>query len=822
MIKNYIKIAWRNLNRSKVQSVINIAGLAMGMVACLLILQYISFEFSFDHFNNNAKDIYRVNNDRYQNGKLIQHGTITYSGVGKAMQSEYPEILRTTRVEPFSQQVISSRNNKTGDLNGIAVDNTFLSMFSYPFVAGDKQNGLKEPNSVILSASVATKLFRNRNRNYQNIIGQTILISRNPTPFKITAVCADVPENSHLSFDFLISYNSLYAGKNGFWKQADYDFTASDFWHYIQLKPGADYKALEAKFGGFSKKYFQGTKVSGSEERFFLQPLLKTRLYSDFEYEIGRIGNATTVWSLLTVAILIICIAWINYVNLSTAKSLERAKEVGIRKVTGATKAQLIGQFLTESFLLNVLALGIALMVIYFIQQPFNNLVQHQLSLKNLFNTGVNGFGIALPLAAFLLLGMLASGFYPAFVLSAFKPVLVLKGKFTTSGKGILLRKVLVVGQFAVTVALIISSIILYKQVRYMNRQNLGIDLTKMLVIKAPVLTNWDSTFIDRENAFKNELKQIAHVKGASVTGRTAGDELSRMFNVHRTDKNMAEKLTMRNMSVDADFIQVYGVKVLAGRNFDAKDYNADPNKLHNLVVNESAVKLLGYTSNEDAIGKSIRFGTGDKDWDIIGVINDYHQKSLRYAIEPLVLAPSYGTDNPISIKVDTKDLAATIASVKEKYNAFFPNNFFDYYFLDEKFNNQYKNDQLFEKVFGIFSGLAIFVASLGLLGLSLFTTAQRTKEIGVRKILGASVSSIIVLLSKDFIRLVLLAIVIGTPIAYFIMQKWLQGFVYRTSVPVWVYISAATLAVFIALITISFQAVKASVANPVKSLRSE
>ena len=820
MIKNYFKIAWRNIRKNKVFSFINIAGLAIGMAACLLILQYVSFELSFDRFNKNAANIYRVTNDRYQNGKLVQHGTITYSAVGKALKNDYAEVIDNVRVEPISQLVLAYGNKKIGDQSALAVDNAFLSMFSYPFITGDEKNGLQNPNEVILTETLARKLFDIKGDNFNPVIGKAVVLSRDSLPYKITAVCKDAPENSHLSFNFLVSYNTLYSGGNGNWKQADYDFTDSDFWHYIQLKPGTDYKALQAKLGAFSKKYFQGNKVSGSDETFLLQPLIRAHLYSDYEYEIGKTGNATVVWGLLIIAALIIIIAWVNYINLSTAKSMDRAKEVGIRKVTGAKRNQLVRQFLTESLIINFLALGIALLLVFLLQDEFNNLIQHKLSLGYLFGKGLGNYTITTAIVAVMIAGVFGSGFYPAFVLSSFKPIAVLKGKFTSTRKGIVLRKTLVVGQFAITVALIIGSFVVYTQIKFLNQQHLGINLSQMLVIKPPVLTGWDSTFIDKENSLKNELKQLPHIQGASVIGRTVGDELSRAFNVQRADKDIDHKLTMRRVSIDADFTNVYDVKVLSGRNFTNTDYNPDWNKLHNLMINEMAAKQLGYTSLNDAIGKQITLW--GRTWDIIGVINDFHQKSLRYPIEPTLFMPSYGTDNPLCIKVDTKDLASTMLAVKAKYDAFFPGNFFDYYFLDEKFNRQYSDEQLFGKVFAIFAGFAIFIACLGLLGLSLFATAQRTKEIGVRKVLGASVQNIVLLLSKDFIRLILIAFILASPAAYFIMHSWLQDFAYRIDISWWVFIAAGLLAVTIALGTISFQAIKAALANPVKSFRSE
>ena len=642
--------------KNKAFSFINIAGLSIGMAACLLILQYVNFELSYDQFNKNVGDIYRVYNDRYQNGKLIQHGTITYSAIGKAMQDDYPEVINHARVEPFGNIIITCDNKKFGEQQVIAVDNSFLTMFSYQLIAGDEKTALKEPFEVILTQTAASRYFGKREDNFASLLGKMIVMGSDSMPYKITGICKDVPENSHLQFDILASYVTMLAGKNPY-KQADYDFTDSDFWHYIQLRHGTDYKALQAKFTAFSQKYFQGNKISGSVEKFYLQPLAKAHLYSDFEYEIGKTGSATVVWGLLIIALFIIVIAWVNYINLSTAKSVERGKEVGIRKVTGATKAQLIGQFLAESFLINIIALALAFLLVFILQNLFNTLIQHKLSLSFLFQKSLGGYSITAGLLALILTGIFVSAFYPAFVLSSFKPILVLKGKFSTSKKGIVLRKCLVIGQFAITVALIIGSFVVYRQIKYMTEQELGMNISQMLIIKPPILSDFDSSFMARENSFKEEVKQIANVKGAATSNRIAGQEMGRAFNVHRSDDNSGNHFTLRNMGADYDFINVYGIKLLAGRNLSSVDYNPDYNKLHNILINASAVKLLGFSSNEDAVGKSITMF--HKKWDVIGVMNDYHQKSLRYPLEPIVLQPLYGTNNPISVKVTTTNLSS-------------------------------------------------------------------------------------------------------------------------------------------------------------------
>jgi putative ABC transport system permease protein len=818
MLKNYFKTAWRNLMKNKTFSFINIAGLSIGMAACLLILQYVCFELSFDRFNKNAGNLYRITNDRYQNGKLIQHGTITYSGVGKAMQDDYPEIVNHARIRPEGPDIIIEKDKKIGEQNGFAVDNSFLDMFSYPLLAGNKATALAEPNAIILTAKLAKKIFGIDDNHFQSVIGKTI-VRNNDAPYKITGICEDVPENSHLQFAYLISYLTLYSGPYA-WKDADYSFTDSDFWHYVQLKPGTDYKTLEAKFAAFSKLHFQGNKISGSDETFFLQPLADAHLHSDYEYEIAQTGSATVVWGLMIIASLIIIIAWVNYINLATAKSTERAKEVGVRKVAGATKTQLVKQFLTESIIINMVALIIALLLVVFIQPVFNDLIHRHLSLSYLLQSNLKGFNVALLLGLLILGGIVISGFYPAFVLSSFKPILVLKGKFTSSARGINLRKALVTGQFAITVALIIGSFVVYSQMKYISKQKLGVDISQVLVIKPPQLTNWDSSFIAKENSLQAELKKLPHIMGVANSWNVPGNELGRDFDLSRTGATDAPHYTTRKMGVSPEFITVYDIKLLAGRKFEAADYSPERKKIHNIIINENVSKLMGFATPQDAMGNTIQ--VEGRQWDVVGVVADFHQKSLRYPLEPMLLFPLYSTYSPLSIKADTKDLPATMAAIRAKYDEFFPGNLFDYYFLNDSFNRQYADDQLFGKVFSIFSGFAIFIACLGLLGLSLFATAQRTKEIGVRKVLGASVSNIIVLLSKDFVKLVIIAFVIASPLAWYIMHNWLNDFAYRINLSAWIFIAAGLFALFIALATISFQAIKAAIANPAKSLRTE
>src|SRR5687767_7717617 len=816
MIKHYLKVSFRNLWKHKSFSVINIAGLAIGMAACLLILQYVSFKLSFDQFHKKADNIYRVVNDRFQQGKLIQHGTITYSGVGRAMNEDFEEVLQNTRVVPSNEAIITYNNKRIAEPDLFFADSNFFNVFDFSLVAGDKHRVLIQPNTVVLSEKLIDKIFEHEGNDYHQFIGKAVKLWTDSMPYKIEGVLKNVPENSHMRFEMLISYRTLINN----WKEADHDFTQSDFWHYVQLKRGTDHKALNAKLGAFSQKHFNGNKVSGSDETFYLQPLSKAHLYSDFEYEIGRTGSATVVWELLVIALFIITIAWVNYINLATARSVERAREVGIRQVVGCERRQLIMQFLAESAMVNLIAMGLAIVFVLLLQSEFNKLLNYQLSLSYLFTKGLNGYSILIGLISIVVAGIFVSGLYPAFVLSSFRPIAVLKGKFGSSQRGIFFRKALVLGQFTVTIGLIIGSLVVMKQIRYMNKKQLGFNMDQVLVINPPTLTDFDSTFISRVNSFKEELKQIAYVKAATTSWNVPGGDVGRSFNVRQADSASTNQFTVRHTSVDYDFLDVYGIKLIAGRNFKPTDHDPVGRNLRAMLINRSAAKLLGFRSPDDAIGKSIL--RGQRKWDVVGVVEDYHQKSLRHALEPMIFMPFYSTNSEISVKLSAGDLSGTIGQLKRKYEAFFPGNLFDYNFLDETFNRQYENEQLFGKTFGIFAGLAIFVACLGLLGLTMFATIQRTKEIGVRKVLGASVANIVLLLSKSFLKLILISAIVAFPLAWWAMNTWLRDFAFRVDIGWWVFILAGASALLIALATISFQAIKAAIANPIKSLRTE
>lgn len=822
MFSTYLKSAWRNLLKHKFFSFISVAGLAIGLCACILIIQYVNAELGVDRFHTNLDNLYRVVNDRYQQGSLVQHSAMTYSGIGRAMKDEIPELEAYCRVTPYRVEVISWADKKIADQRAILVDASFLSMFTYPLLAGDPKSALQEPNSIIVSEKMAREQLGVKEP--QSLLGQIMVFDTDSLPYKITGICKEIPGRSQLHFDLLISYVSLYSksGNNQF-AQADYDFTQPSFWQYIQLKKGADHKTVERKFAALNTKYFPKAAAAGIKEVFYLQPLQKAYLYSDLEYEIGKTGNYRIVWSLLVIALFILVLAWMNYINLSTARSIERAKEVGVRKAIGASRLQLIKQFLAEALLVNIVAIIIAVFLTGLLQHSFNKLVNRDLSIGMLFSKQTADTGITILFVLFSVAGIFLSGFYPAFVLSAYKPLKVLKGKFARSVSGVFLRKSIVTVQFAISILLIIGSFVVYRQLRFMTGQSLGYNMDQMMILRKPVLSNPRTGFLSNAHEFVNAVQQLANVKGAAISSRIPGEELAKINNVNRTDIAMNNLATMTNMGVDERFINLYQVKLLAGRNFSPLDYNEDFAKVHNLVINETALKQLHFQSPQEAIGKPVT--AFNRTWDIIGVVADFHQQSLKSGIEPVLLLPTLqlqGRYSQISVKVDPQHLTAIIEDIRKVYASYFPGNIFDYYFLDEKFNRQYSNDYLFGKVFGLFATLAIFIACLGLSGLSLLTSSQRTKEIGIRKVLGASVPGILLLLSKDFIKLVLLAIIIASPVAWYIMHLWLQDFAYRVNISWWIFVLAGLLSLVIALLVIGFQTIRSAIANPTHSLRTE
>jgi putative ABC transport system permease protein len=815
MLRNYLLIAFRNVAKNKVFSAINIFGLGIGLAACLLIFQFVSFELSYDRFNEKFDRIYRVTNDRFQNGKLIQHGTITYPTIGPTMAKDFPEIETYTRLMPSGGFNVRVGEEYFNDDECHFADEHFLSVFSFPLLAGDRTTALKDPRRVVVTEDLAMKYFNLTRENIVDALGKELYWGTDKDPYKVTGVCANVPENSHIQFDALISYSTLIQGDAG----TDNSWTWSDFRHYVVLHPGVDYKSLESKFPEYSERYFKGDKVSGSVEKFYLQPLNRAHLYSDYEYDIARTASGKAVWAMLIISVFILVIAWINYINLTTSRALDRAKEVGLRKVMGAVKTQLVKQFIFESIIISCFAFIAALALVVVSQYQFNEIVGHKLTLWKVLSE-LESMQVMI-LVSVMVLGVLLSGFYPAFVLSSYQPITVLKGKFQRSSGGRFLRKALVIFQFTASAALITGTLIVSQQLKFMNEADLGMDLTNIMIVQGPQLTQWDSTFIERVESYKHELVQVNGVVSAATSSRLPGDRLGRGFDYRLSGQPLETHYTLSFLGADYNFFDTYGVSLIAGRKFSLSDHKVNPREISTVIINQNAMKLLGLPNAEAAIGKEVLRGA-DRKWTIIGVVNDFHQESLKKPMEPIIFSPTYNTYGPTSIKISGTNKEQVVTQVEKIYDKFFPGNRFDYTFMEDRYNSQYNDEKRFAKVISVFTGLGIIISCLGLIGLSSYMAVQRTKEIGIRKALGASLVNIIGLLSTDFMKLVFVAILLSFPLAYFPIQSWLTNYPYRIPLEWYLFLIPAFIVFMIAAATVSFQVLKTARTNPADTLKYE
>ncbi|WP_234736860.1 ABC transporter permease [Tellurirhabdus bombi] len=803
MLLNYFTVAFRNLIRHRAFSIINITGLAIGIAACLLILQYVVFELSYDKFHAKSARIYRVQQNRYEEGKLSTQWAAGAYAVGNSFKDAFPEVEDYVKLIQ-QQSLMADYKHKNIKLEkGFIASPSFFSVFSYPLVAGNPKVALEKPYTLVLAKSAAQRLF-----GTENAVGKAVRLN-NREAFEVTGVYEDMPANTHLKADYLISYAT-------FITQAGKDSKPDEAWDwdgcltYLLLKPSANAQALEAKFPGLVKKLIDNEPTqTHTSVSYQLQPLRDIHLYSHLMMEAETNGDGQTVYLLLGIAFFIIVIAWVNYINLATARALNRAKEVGVRKAVGSLRSQLITQFITESAVLNAIAVLLALGIVALGIPIFNDLSGQQLTLSLLENGT-----FWLSLSALFLLGTFLSGLYPAFVLSGFKPVEVLKGKVANARQGILLRKSLVVLQFAASLFLLVGTLAVFRQIQFMRAQKLGLDIEQTLIIRPPLVSN-DSTYLQQMQAFKEELTRFAAIRSVSASTTIPGQPV--IWNAGGIKVLGTERSSQyRVIGVDYDYLKTYGLKLISGRNF-AKEFGSDPKAL---IFNKMAVKQLGFDKPEEAIGKQIDFW--GETFTLVGVVDNFHQQSLREAYEPLILRLIPDVKGYFSVKMMAGQSAQMVSTLKSAWNQFFPGNPFEYFFLDQHFNDQYRADQRFGQVFGFFTALAILVACLGLFGLASFTTMQRTKEIGIRKVLGASVGEILRLLYKDFAVLVLVSSVIATPLAWYAISQWLQSYAFRVDQPWWVFVVPLFVVMLVALATVSFQSVKAALTNPVKSLKTE
>ncbi|MEL6559270.1 MAG: ABC transporter permease [Bacteroidota bacterium] len=816
LFKNYLKVSWRDLTRNKTFAVVNLVGLVAGFTACLLILQYVFYESSFDKFHEEADLIYRVANDRYQNGDLVQHGTITYPAVGPALQRDFPEVTGYTRMTTGGRTYMRRGDELIMVTSFLYADEFFLDMFNFPMKHGDAATALKEPFSIVLTESAASR-FLKPGEEITDLIGETLQIFTSAPLCKVSGILEDVPANSHLEFDLLISYESMVSMSGG---AADQSWTWSDFYHYIKLQPGSDPAMLEAKFDEFSVKYFKNGEVSGGVEKFALQPLTDAHLYSDYEYELGNTSNGKIVWLMLIIAIFIVVIAWVNFINLSTSRATERAREIGVRKSLGAVKGHLFWQFLAESVLVNGIALLAAIALTGLLQEPFMLLTGLPLSITSLLTTKVIGIPFVLLFVPAFVLCLVLISIYPSKVLAGFKTTEVVKGRAGLESDSISLRKTLVVFQFVAAMLLVTGTLTIYRQIAFMQDQDLGMNMENNLVLYGPAMASFDSAFIENFGQFKRELTATPGISSVTASSRVFGQQTGRWFQIRNVAKPEVKNLSANYINVDPDFITQFDIDLVAGRNLKPTDYHRQGSLVNKLIINQKAVDHFKFDSPESAVGQKIN--VLNRDFEIVGVVENYHQRSLHQPLEPIIFVPFYSTDHYFTVKIEDafkKQAIATVGNVFEKY---YPGNYLDYFFMEDFYEDQYQDDQTVKSIAQLFTFLAILIAFLGLYALVMITINKKMKEIAVRKVLGAKITDLIMMLGKDFFLLVFIAILIGVPISYFTLNSWLENYAYNNGVEILVLILAAVGLIGISVLTVLIQIRKISNSNPVDSLKYE
>lgn len=805
MLGNFFKIAFRNFIKHKTNTFINIAGFAIGLASCILILLYVSYELSYDRFHEKADDIYRISVRGTVGGNEFNQA-VTSPPMGHALVNDYPEVLNSVRLQASDNMLIRNKEIIFIENNFIWADSTFFEIFSYNMLYGNPETALDAPHTIVLTEKLAQKYF-----GRVDVVGETMEFE-DYTPYKITGVCENPPLNSHFSFDMLASLSSLGYHNSPYWLN-------HSFYTYLLLQEGYNPGELKTKFPGLIEKYIgpQLQEILGQTMEQFtgeggifeysLQPLVDIHLKSDLEYEIEANGNITYVYIFSIIALFILVIACINFMNLSTASSTTRAREVGVKKVLGSNIGQLVRQFLTESIILTTIAMGFALLLTFLLLPYFNEIAGKEF----VFSLISEWYTIPVILVTIIFVGTIA-GIYPAFYLSSFEPVKVLKTSLTSGGKGSALRKGLVVFQFSISIFLFISTLVVQDQLDYLQDKNLGWDKDNILVVKRA----W--AIENNEDAIGAELLKNPDIQTFSTSGHIPG----RNFGVsvfRNSEAPRGEQHLMSIMTSKYDLDKTFKFELVDGR-FFSRDFPSDSVAV---VLNESAVKVLGM---EDPIGKHVTQPGSSPENDfnltVIGVIKDFHFESLHHKIRPLLIF--YHRDWPrfITMRISPINVRETIAYVEDTWKKFIPDKPFEYFLMDEDFGKLYDDEVRTSKIFSSFSLLAIFIACLGLFGLATFTTMQRTREIGIRKTMGASVPEIVYLLSKQFSAWVLLANIVAWPAAYYFMTEWLTSFEYRIDLSYSSFLIAGSAAFIVALLTVIYHSVKAAVANPADSLRYE
>lgn len=806
MIQNYWTSAYKNLLKKKGFSFVNILGLAMGMTSALLILTYVAYEYSFDTMHTRTDRTYRVESTFHEGEVLTDYWATSSFGYGTAMLQNLSGIEDCARV---ASQYQPEQIVKYGELinreNNIAyADPSFFRIFDYPLVEGNRETCLSTPRKVVISERIARKYFKG-----EDPIGKILRFTSGSESLtcEVSAVMKDMPHNVHVRYEFLISFSSLPKWLDGYWYK-------HECYTYVVLKPGVPPSQIEEPFPAMAEKYKTDEALRNKTWGVRLLPLRDIHLTPQKPYEVENKGNRSAMIALILAAIAILCIAWINYVNLTVARSMERAREVGLRRVVGATRKQLISQFLFESLVVNLIALVVALGLVEVLFPAFNALIGKELSFAVWFNTW-----LGLVLVAIFLVGVLLSGYYPALVLSAKKPITMLKGKFSHTKSGERTRKVLVVLQYTASMMLLCSTLVVFAQLRFMRNQSLGVRTDQTLVIKFPGYTD---DFQTKLRSMKKEIAKLPSVYKVTVSGGVPGEEVGMFLSNRRQDDQLKQNRLYEVLTCDEDYLQAYDLQVVAGRGF-SEEYRADRNKL---VVNEASVRTLGYTSNEEALGQLILVETVEEPMQIIGVVKNYHQQSLNKSFTPIMFAQSsilpWMKQRYISVVMKNGNPKDLVNTVGEVWNRYFIDSSYDYFFLDQYFNQQYKQDEIFGMIMGLFTILAIFISCLGLWVLVMFSCGTRFREMGIRKVLGASNSNLFYQLGKEFFLLIGIAMLIALPLSWFVMQNWLSHYAFRTDMKVWFFALPVILLFFISLFTIGWQTAKTIYSKPARALRYE
>jgi putative ABC transport system permease protein len=805
MLRNYFTSVRRYVTRNKAFTAINIMGLVIGMTAFMLIGQYVVHETSYDKFWTESDRIFRVQLDRFDRGVLSTQWAAGAAGIGPELETNYPEVDSYVRMR-FTSGLLANGDTFFQEGFVFFASKGFFSVFRYPLISGVDSTALDGPNKIVISQSMAKKYFGD-----EDPLGKTLRNGQR-TYCEVTGVFKDLPVNSHMKINAILSLDT-FAKQIG--RKDDTEFTEWDWdgWlTYIRLTDDADAVSLEAKLPQLVRAHLgeDEFKTAGYRMVFHLMGVSNIHLDSDYMGEILPNGDRDTVYFLGVIAVLIIIIAWINYINLSTAKSIERAREVGVRKVMGGFRSQLVQQFLSESVFLNVIAVLISIGGVILLIPWFGDLTGRPIGFE-LFSEPLFWSFIAV----LIVIGSILSGLYPAFVLSAYKPVDVLKGRFSKTSQGAMFRKGMVITQFVASITLIVGTYTVYNQIAFMRNQKLGVDIEQTLIVETPAVV--DSTYENKYRAFKETLLKYPEVKSFSASSAVPGGPPGwNAGGIRLVQQSPEEQHQYRTIMMDHDFIPSYGLEVLAGRAFSADVADESDN----VMLNESAARLMGFKEPQEAINEQIVFW--EDTFRIVGVLKNYHQESLKKSVEQLIFRYYDVPWGYYSVKMNVADVSATIRRTESVWKEFYPGSPFTYFFLDDHYNEQYKADQQFGKSFGLFSGLAIFVACLGLFGLSSLMAVQRTKEIGVRKVLGASIGSILALVSKDLLLLICFSIIVAIPVSWYVMSQWLEGFATRVDMTMLTFALPCIAVLTVAVLTISIHTLKAARTNPVTSLRYE